>query len=64
MKRTVKGTTGTVSHEFIDLWTEVRDWTLRPVCRLKIALRQIWRIGLKKRISQLQPELNVEILNV
>ncbi len=23
--------TGTVSYEFIDLWTEVRDWSLRPV---------------------------------
>ncbi len=32
---------------FIDLWAEVRDWFLRPVCRLRAASRQIWPISHK-----------------
>ncbi len=47
-----------VSYEFIDLWTEVREWSVRPVWRLRTASKQIWLISHKKPISQLQPRMN------
>ncbi len=54
----------TVSYEFIDLWTEVRDWSVRPVWRLRTASKQICLISHKKPISQLQARMNVERLFV
>ncbi len=39
------------SDDFIDLWAEVRDWSLRPVCRLRTASEQIWRIWLKNWLA-------------
>ncbi len=47
----------TVSYEFTDLWTDVREWSVRPVWRLRTASKQIWLISHKKPISQLQPPL-------
>ncbi len=49
-----------VSTSFIDLWTEVRDWSLRSVCRLRLAAEQTWRISHEKLISRLPLRLNVE----
>ncbi len=47
-----------VSTDFIDLWTDAPDWSLKPVCRLMTASVQI---GLyKKLISNLRPRLNVK----
>ncbi len=37
-----------VINNLSDLWTKVRDWFLRPVCRLRAASEQIWRTSLKK----------------
>ncbi len=50
-----------MGYEFIDLWTESQDWSLRPVCRLRAASEPIWRISHKKPVSQMLPRLNVEI---
>ncbi len=37
-----------MSYEFIDLGTEVRDWSLRQVQRLRTASKQVWLIIRKK----------------
>ncbi len=47
-----------VSYEVIDLWTEVRYWSLRLVCTLRTASMQTRRT---KLFSQLRPRLDVEI---
>ncbi len=44
-----------MSNGFIDLWTEVRGWSLIPIYRLRAASEQTWRL-----ISQLRPWLNAE----
>ncbi len=46
-----------MSNDLVDLWTEVRNWSLRPVCRLRVASGQTWSSSLKK---QLRSGLNVE----
>ncbi len=40
--------------------SEVRDWSLRFLCRLRATPEQIWWIRLKKLINQLRLKLNVE----
>ncbi len=49
-------------YEFIDLWTEVRDWSHRPILRRRTASKQIWLIYHKKPISHMRPRMNVERL--
>ncbi len=51
----------TVSIDTIDVWTDAREWSLRPVWELRVASGQIWWIRFKqKRIRQPQPRLNIE----
>ncbi len=32
----------TVNYEFTDLWTEAREWSLKPVYRLRATSKHIW----------------------
>ncbi len=50
----------TVIDYFIDFLTEARDRSLIPVCGLRAASEQLWRISRNKLVSQLRPRFNVE----
>ncbi len=53
-----------MSNDFIDLWIDIQDRSVKPVCRLKAASEHIWLKSHKKQKFELQSRMNVERLLV